>query len=254
VPDLQLRAYGRMVALAGPAEALEIARNRLPPSYRIATGPVERRWEIPVHPAWEIDSEGNSKSVPPDIAFSTESVLSDLELWVAEHARRYVFVHAGCVVIDGKAIVLPGRSMSGKSSLTAALIRAGAHYYSDEYAVLDRRGVVRPYPRKLSLRPYRGGNSSRVSVEELGGKSGRGPAQVALVADLRFDGNLGWQTKGLTRGQAMIRLFDNTVAARSRPEASLSALEAATLGIQTLSGTRGDADESAELLLNMLLG
>jgi uridine kinase len=41
-------------------------------------------------------------------------------------------------------IAIPGRSFSGKTSLVTALVRAGAVYYSDEFAVIDRDGLVRP--------------------------------------------------------------------------------------------------------------
>jgi hypothetical protein len=252
MPDLYLRAYGRTVSLSGSAEALAVARDRLPPTYRVVTGPAERHWEVTMGLSLEIDADGSLISVPPDIVAITETVLSDMELWVAEHARRYVFVHAGCVTLDGKAIVLPGRSMSGKSRLTAALVRAGAAYYSDEYAVLDHRGEVRPYPRKLAIRATNGVPAQRVAAEELGGTEGRGPASVALVAVLQYDAQSGWHPEPLTRGQAMIRLFDNTVAARSRPRAALSALEGATREARTLAGTRGEADEAATVLLNML--
>src|SRR5262249_15179119 len=50
---------------------------------------------------------------------------SDLRLYIAEHARRRVFVHAGVVGWNGGAIVIPGSSLSGKSTLVAALVRAG---------------------------------------------------------------------------------------------------------------------------------
>jgi hypothetical protein len=215
-------------------------------------GPSERRWEVVPGLNFEVGAEGNLISVPPDVVAATEAVLSDMELWVAEHARRRVFVHAGCVAVDGKAILLPGRSMSGKSSLTAALVRAGADYYSDEFAVLDNLGVVRPYSRPLAMRPYGGGPSARVQVEELGGRSGRVPASVAMVAVLQYDAAVGWETEELTRGQAMIRLFDNTVAARSRPRAAFSALEDATLNALCVAGTRGDADDTAARLLDQL--
>jgi hypothetical protein len=52
----------------------------------------------------------------------------------------------------GRAVILPGRSMSGKTSLVAALVKAGATYFSDEYAVLDKLGMVHPYIKTLSLR------------------------------------------------------------------------------------------------------
>src|SRR5687768_13430354 len=68
-----------------------------------------------------------------------------LKMYLAEMARGMVFVHAGAVGWKGKAIIIPGRSLSGKTSLVAELVRAGAIYYSDEYAVLDKDGRVYPY-------------------------------------------------------------------------------------------------------------
>jgi hypothetical protein len=182
---------------------------------------------------------------------SAQLLLSELELWVAEHARRYVFVHAGCAVWQGRAIVLPGRTMSGKSSLTAALVRAGATYYSDEYAVLDPSGRVRPYARSLSMRPYAGGPATRVPVEELGGRAGRGPAEVGLVAHLRYDGGPTTLTP-VSRGRSVLHLIDNTIPAQTRPRAVMTALTAAVGQAITLDGTRGDADETAMLLVDQL--
>ena len=64
-----------------------------------------------------------------------------------------MFVHAGVVAVDGRALLLPGGSFTGKTTLVAALLRAGAQYGSDEYAVLDEAGLVLPaYPRPLSIR------------------------------------------------------------------------------------------------------
>ena len=63
-----------------------------------------------------------------------------LRFCVAEKATRRVFLHAGVVAWNGGAILIPGRSHSGKSRLVEALVHRGATYYSDEYAVLDARG------------------------------------------------------------------------------------------------------------------
>src|SRR5688572_14708659 len=50
---------------------------------------------------------------------------SAIHVAVAERATEWVFVHAGVVGWRGRAIVLPGASLSGKTSLVAALLRAG---------------------------------------------------------------------------------------------------------------------------------
>src|ERR1700722_12844727 len=94
---------------------------------------------------------------------------ADLQLYTAEMASDRLFVHAGVVGWQGKAILLPGRSYSGKSTLVAALLQAGATYYSDEYALLDARGRVHPYPKPLSLRSPTGEPPQRYAAETWGG-------------------------------------------------------------------------------------
>jgi hypothetical protein len=64
---------------------------------------------------------------------------------IALHAPEHVFVQAGVVGVGERAMVLPGKSFAGKTTLVAALVRAGAEYWSDEYAVLDANGDVHPY-------------------------------------------------------------------------------------------------------------
>lgn len=72
---------------------------------------------------------------------------------VALRAPDAIFVHAGVVAHRDPAIVIPGSSFTGKTTLVAALVRAGATYFSDEFAVLDERGCLAPYAKPLSLRP-----------------------------------------------------------------------------------------------------
>ena len=98
-----------------------------------------------------------------------EALETDLQLYVAERARRRVFVHAGVVGWRGRAIVIPGRTMSGKTTLVRALVRAGATYYSDEYAVLDERGRVHPYLKPMSMRENGDGRPMKILPEALGG-------------------------------------------------------------------------------------
>ncbi len=77
---------------------------------------------------------------------------TQLQIQIGLHAPNRIFVHAGVVAHAGRAIVIPGRSMAGKSTLVLALVRAGAVYYSDEFAVIDEQGLVHPYAAPLWLR------------------------------------------------------------------------------------------------------
>ena len=97
-------------------------------------------------------------------------------MYIALHAPNHVFVHAGVVGVEDRAIVLPGRSFAGKTTLVAALVKAGAEYWSDEYAVLDADGLVHPYPKPLSVRINDTRETDEQPVESLGGRAGEGPA------------------------------------------------------------------------------
>ena len=180
-----------------------------------------------------------------------DALEADLQLCVAEWARERVFVHAGVVGWKGRALMLPGRSMSGKSTLVASLLRAGASYYSDEYAVLDDAGRVHPYARKISLRQP-GGRPSRRSAAELGAVTPGEPLSVGAVAVTSYQPGKRWRPQRLTPGKALLELFQHTVPARSRPELALSTLEQVVPRSVNLKGMRGEADETAAILLQTL--
>src|SRR6266511_5035905 len=125
-----------------------------------------------------------ARSLDLDSVF--ETIESDLRLFVAELARHRVFVHAGVVGWKGRAIVIPGRSFSGKSTLVAELVKAGATYYSDEYAVLDSRGRVHPFLKPLEIRGNGDTRQTKVDVSDLGGQPGKKPLPVGIVLLTRF--------------------------------------------------------------------
>lgn len=69
-------------------------------------------------------------------------------------------LHAGAVRMGDRTVVLAGASGRGKSTLTLALVAAGATYLTDEVTLLgpsdggEGGGVVcHPFPRPISLKP-----------------------------------------------------------------------------------------------------
>jgi hypothetical protein len=177
---------------------------------------------------------------------------ADLRLNVAAAATRRIFVHAGVVAHRGRAIVLPGRSGAGKSTLVAALVRAGAIYYSDEFAVLDGRGRVHPFAKPLSLRDPEMGGARSVTAEDLGSASGTRPLPVGLVVLSSYRPGARWRAVRLTHGAALLSLLPHTVPVRRRPEASLEALTAMVERAVVLKSARGEADVLAPVLLEKL--
>lgn len=181
-----------------------------------------------------------------------ETLESDLRLVVAEFARRRVFVHAGVVGWKGRAILLPGRSYSGKSTLVAELVKAGATYYSDEYAVIDARGRVHPFHKPLEMRAEDSFKQSKMSVEEIGGKAGVKPLQVGLVLVTRYKRGAKWRPRKMTPGEGVLALLANTVSARRSPERALSTLQKVVATAESLKGPRGEARELGSVILGRL--
>jgi hypothetical protein len=173
---------------------------------------------------------------------------AELRQAVAAGSRRAVFVHAGVVGWRGRAILVPGRSGAGKTTLVAELVRAGATYYSDEFAVLQPSGRVEAFAKPLSVRQPDGRTQS-TPVEALGGQAGRTPLRPALVALATHRPGSRWRPARLSKGQALLALLAHTVPVRRRPRASLAALEAVLEGALVQRGPRGEARDAAAALL-----
>ena len=121
----------------------------------------------------------------------------ELQRFIASNARDRAFVHAGVVGWKGRAIVLPGRSFAGKSTLVKALLAEGATYYSDEYAALDRKGRVHPYSRRLSIRRD-GMEPARPQAADLGAEIGTRPIPVGLLVFSEYRPGAQWRPRPLT--------------------------------------------------------
>lgn len=174
---------------------------------------------------------------------------SAFRLEVAEFAHGRVFVHAGVVGWKGKAIVIPGTSFSGKSTLTAELVKAGAEYYSDEYAVLEADGMVGPFPRHISMRYFGGTREKDISVQELGGKEGNKPIPVGMLLFTQFSKGSQWQPEFLSPGAGIMELIPNTLTMRREPGFALKVLDLAAQRAIIVRSPRGDAKTFAKLLL-----
>lgn len=182
-----------------------------------------------------------------------DALESDLQLYVAERAQRRVFIHAGVVGWRGKAVILPGNSFSGKTTLTRELIRAGALFYSDEYAVLDARGRVHPFHRPLQIREDGAGSrQTRYTVESLGGVRGVKPLPVGLVILSEYKTGARFLPRRLSAGQGALAMMSHAVSARREPEAVLETLRQVVMRAPVLKGKRGEASEIVDTVLKLL--
>jgi hypothetical protein len=167
---------------------------------------------------------------------------AQLRGYIALHSPDRIFVHAGVVGHRGYAIVFPGPSFSGKTTLVAELVRSGAVYYSDEYAVLDDQGRIHPYPKPLSIRTN-AWTATDHDVTTLGGTAGDTPLPLGLIVVAQYRPDAVWQPRKLSSGEAVLALLANTVPARERPEQTMAALRRAVdgSGALALQSERGEA-------------
>jgi hypothetical protein len=172
-----------------------------------------------------------------------QALESLLHLVVAARARRQMFVRAGVVGWRGQGLIICGPPSSGKTTLVEALIRAGATYYSDQYAVLDGRGRVHPYPQPLGR--ALGAEHSALTVLPKA-------LPVGLVVLTQYQPGIRWRPRVLSSGQAVLALLAHTVQARIRPAAALATLRRVAASATTLKGKRGEVEDAVVPLLNHL--
>jgi hypothetical protein len=170
-------------------------------------------------------------------------------LAIAELSNEKLFVHAGVVAWQGKAIVFPEKSHSGKSSLVAELVKCGATYYSDEFALVDENGCVTPYPEPLSMRKPGEQRQTSVSVEKIGGIIGTASLPVGLVVVGHYEMGARWKPQTLSCGIGLLSLLENTHSAQRTPGRALQILQNVVQSALIVTGARGEASEAAPKIL-----
>ena len=176
---------------------------------------------------------------------------TDLHRYTAEATSDMTFLHAGVVGWQGSAIMFPGRSLSGKTTLVREMLRLGATYYSDEFAVVDSSGLVHPFARPLGIREDSSYAQTKYSAEELGATSGVKPLPMGMAVICKYEAGAQWQPAPLSQGQGALELLANSVAVRSQPDQTLRRLQKLVRHTVFIQGTRGEAHKAAASILNL---
>lgn len=151
---------------------------------------------------------------------------------MAADAPGHVFVRAGAVAVDGRALLLPGPRFSGTSTLVRELVQRGAGLLSDEWAPLHADGRVHPADASADA--------------EIG------PVPVGVIATLAREPGATLALDPVTGPGAALGLVGAAPAARRHPARVMAAVRAATQGAVVATGVRGEAAEAAERLLALL--
>jgi Rps23 Pro-64 3,4-dihydroxylase Tpa1-like proline 4-hydroxylase len=173
----------------------------------------------------------------------------DIDKSVSQRSRQMLFVHAGVVGWRGLAIVIPGRTHSGKSTLVVELVRRGAVYYSDEFAVVDESGRVHAYRRSPVLRDQaRKPQDLRLLREDEPTE----PLPIGLIVAGAYQPGTTWRPAIVRGAQAVLPLIDGTVLARQESGKTLRIAAAVASAVVTLRGLRPEATDVAAQLLDLV--
>lgn len=175
-----------------------------------------------------------------------------LMIHVAEYAHEYVFVHAGAVAWHDRALLLPGASCAGKSTLVAELVRAGATYYSDEFALIDERGFVHPFPRDLRMRAPGKPDQTPIPLAHLNGRAATRALPVAMVVFTEYAKDAMWAPEAVTPGRATLELLLHATPVQRTPSRVLATISAMMRGASAWRSKRGDAAGVVSSLLAAL--
>ncbi len=179
---------------------------------------------------------------------------SKVRLTVAEYAPSNVFLHAGVVAWNGKAIVLPANSFCGKTTLVKELVKLGAVYYSDEYAVLDEKGDVHPFPKTLSVRSLSGGYEQvEYSAESFGATVAKKSCPVGMILITEYIENAVWEPVKLSAGNGVMETILHAIPIRRNPEFTLKVLNQIVSRAIICKSSRGEAKEFAKKILDFFV-
>jgi hypothetical protein len=245
----------RLDAQNGAQEVVGRVLGQLPPFARTRSrAESDRSYTITVHrhddvsPRYYRIEVGDRLFAMAGTADEAASLIAtDLQTYFATAAPGVAFVHAGVVAIGGRGLMVPGSSLSGKSTLVAALLRAGATYLSDECAVIGPDGRVAPYARPLVLRTD--GRQVRTNPSQFGAHAAEAPVRVDALLFTQFTAGGAFSPERLSSADAILRLLAHCPGAQVRPVETLARLRMLTNTASAWATPRGDADETARALV-----
>jgi hypothetical protein len=228
--------------------------------------------------AYEVVTAGDEPDAV-ELRFDGETVLHaagvgsfvvHLVQWVNQRAvdpAYFVTSHAGGVVRDGLACVLPAHMELGKTTLTAGLVRSGWSYLTDEAVAFDwETGDIEPFPKPLSvdpgsqhlfpeLAPPRPPNARTDDVEQwqvppsmFRADAVGARCRAGYVVFPRYAADAPTALVPIGRAEGLVELARNTFRFNEQPRRSLDALARVIRSVDCYRLTVGDLDTACRLV------
>jgi len=241
------------------------------PMAEVGPGPVVRH-EVLRSPdgSWSVrvDDEYVCRHVDPQAVL--HRFMIDLNSRIAQSASAHLLIHAGVVVMSGRAVVLAAPSGSGKSTLVATAARRGFAYGGDEHAAIRfEDGLLVPVPKPLGLKVGSAlhfsdlGSKDRdlapflrdqlfVSPSDLPGGVCAKSIPIALVVLPHHQMGSGVIVQPIRPASAVMSLRANSFNFTRQPELSLRALARLARVVPTVEVQYGDAASAWGALVTTL--
>jgi hypothetical protein len=242
-------AYGsRLRFKATDAESFSILNRYVLPTFpRIESATSEADLEIRIDrvaKAFQLSARGEVLSSAEAPIELVRDLIREIDETAVRRLTSLRAVHAGVVLWRGRAMLFPGATHAGKSSLVAELLRRGATYFSDEYALVDSEGLVHPYPRPLLMRNGRL-EQLPVLAADFSAPVGKDPAPVGWILSLEYHPQAHWNLTAVSQGPALLLLLQNTPHTLEESPEMVCAFRNLVSKADCFAGTRNDAAEAA---------
>lgn len=236
----------------GNSELTMLLSQLLLPTWRQVQGPPDVRYLISGSGESYIVESGNEvlcDGIP--LQGAVKALQRHCHLHVATYSPRFVFLHAGAVLAESGLIVLAGPTFSGKSTLVKSLVEQGCRYFSDEFALFDEEGKVHPFPRCLHER-LGSFHALHHSPHSLGWECTLQAAVPRMILHTGYKPGAQWEPTEVSSGEALLLLTQQSVAIRIFPDRVLAHLQNVALKTRVYKGSRGEAWETAEQILELI--
>jgi len=191
-------------------------------------------------------------TVAPNLSRAAASNLlhEKLDYYLGEFSDRFAFIHAGVVRWRNEVILLPGRSHAGKTTLTAALVQAGADYISDDLAVIGPGATVQLLSQPIRLRADVADSFDLSAACHQPDLLATDRAPIAGIVFLQYCAGQNLRLHALGKGETTQHLLANSMNARHQPQLVMQYCAAAAQRAWCAQGVRGDAAQAADYILN----
>ena len=148
--------YGRTAVAGGAPPDLVLSFQSLTGPPMLQGGHKGLRWRIALSPpaAAPIEATVALGGEPRSFGLSLlQGYVIEPLLGVVAAERERVLLPGAAIEVGGRALLVLGRSRSGKSSVTALAAARGLPVLGDDHVVLGTDGGCSPFPRRLRLYP-----------------------------------------------------------------------------------------------------